>query len=413
MANTTTLLTDTQLRKAKPREKEYNLSDPGGLQLRIRPSGSKVWLFNYSKPIIRNRTNMKLGVYPDLSLVDARKTRDRYRELLAKEIDPQEHKVELDQKKSEAHKNTLKYIADKWFQIKKPDLSPEYAKSFYASLENHVFPDLGSFPIHKISAPITIDVLQPLNVAGHLKQVRLICSRLNMIMDYAVNVGIVTANPLSGIHKAFRAPKVKNYPTLEPKELPKLTQAIDSTNMSIVIRCLLKWLLHTMVRPSEAAGARWQEIDIENMLWKIPAERMKKRKPHLVPLTPQALAILEILKPISGHREHLFPNFRDPRRPVHRTTPSLVFSKMGFKDKLVPHSMRALSSTTLNEQAFDSDLIEVALAHQDKNTVRAAYNRAEYLERRRVMMQWWSNHIEEATTGMPDKGKKHLKIVNG
>ena len=412
MANTTSLLTDTQLRKAKPREKEYNLSDPGGLQLRIRPSGSKVWLFNYSKPIIGKRTNMKLGTYPNLSLTHARKSRDHYRELLAKEIDPQEYKAERVLEKSEAHRNTLKFITDEWFEIKKPDITSDYAASFYASLQNHVFPKLGACPIHKISAPIAIDVLQPLYLAGHLKQVRLICSRLNMIMDYAVNVGIITANPLSGIHKAFRTPVVSNYPTLEPADLPMLTSAIEATNMSTVIRCLFQWLLHTMTRPSETYGAKWQELDLENMIWIIPAERMKKRKQHLVPLTPQTISILDILKPISGHREHLFPNSRDPRRSVNRSTPATIFRKMGFTDKLVPHGIRALASTTLNEQAFDSDLIEMALAHKDQNAIRAVYNRAKYLERRRVMMHWWSDHIEEAATGKkPAASKKHLKIV--
>jgi integrase len=412
MANTTTNLTDTQLKRAKPRDKEYNLSDPGGLQLRIKPTGTKAWLINYRRPFTGKRTNMKIGVYPDLPLVNARKIRDEYRELLAKNIDPQEYKQEQSKKNSEAYSNTLKHVADKWFSVKSSEITKDYADDLYNSLDNHIFPKLGNKPIHKINAPETIDVLEPLAVKGKLELVKRICQRLNMIMNYAVRTGIVAANPLFGIGEAFKAPQKKHLPTIRPEELPKLMKAIENANIKLVTRCLMEWQLHTMVRPSEAAGAMWEEIDIENRLWNIPAKRMKKRKAHSVPLSEQTVSILELLRPISGHRAYLFPSDIDPKKHANSATVNMALKRMGFNGTLVSHSFRSLASTTLNERAFDADVIEAALAHQDKNSVRSAYNRAEYLERRRVLMLWWSKHIEEAAIGKkPSYSKEHLKVV--
>ena len=412
MSNTTALLSDTQLRRAKPKDREYNLSDPGGLQLRIKPSGSKAWLLNYRRPVTKRRTNMKLGVYPDLPLAEARKVRDRYRELLAKDIDPQEYKEEQGKKNSDAHTNTLKYVADKWFKVKSSEITKDYAEDLYNSLDNHIFPKLGSNPIHKIRAPETINVLEPLAEAGKLELVKRICQRLNMIMNYAVRTGIVSANPLYGIGEAFRAPKKKHLPTIKPVELPALMRAIREANVRLTTRCLIEWQLHTMVRPSEAAGAMWEEVDFKHGLWNIPAKRMKKRRAHSVPLSPQSISILKIIEPISGNGEHIFPSDISSKRPANSATVNVALKRMGYKGVLVSHGLRSLASTTLNEQGFDPDLIEAALAHQDKNSVRSAYNHAEYLERRRTMMQWWSDYIENAGSGKKlQQGKKHLKIA--
>ena len=168
-----------------------------------------------------------------------------------------------------------------------------------------------------------------------------------------------------------------------------------------------------MVRPSEAAGARWEEIDFTQSVWNIPAERMKKKHPHTVPLTPQALALLESMKPISAHLEHIFPADRNPKAHTHEQTANMALKRMGFGGRLVSHGLRSLASTTLNEQGFDADIIEAALAHRDKNTVRAAYNRAEYIERRRPMMIWWSGHIEMAMNGSVHiTGQRHLRQAN-
>ncbi len=199
---------------------------------------------------------------------------------------------------------------------------------------------------------------------------------------------------------------------LKPNELPELMNAITNASIKKVTRFLIEWQLHTMSRPAEAAGARWGEIDLENKLWIVPAERMKKRKEHKVPLTAQTIALLEELKPISGHRDFLFPSDRDPKKPCNSQTANMALKRMGFENRLVSHGLRSLASTTLNEQGFGPDDIEAALAHVDKNQVRSAYNRTDYLERRRPMMSWWSEHITAASEGnISLAGRKELKLV--
>jgi integrase len=218
-------------------------------------------------------------------------------------------------------------------------------------------------------------------------------------MTHALNTGILQHNPLSGIRSAFSAPKVTNMPTIKPDELGKLMKDISYASIKLVTRCLIEWQLHTMTRPSESAKAEWSEIDLENKLWVIPAERMKMRLEHKVPLTEQAIEILERLKPITGHRKYLFPSHIDHKKHCNVETANKALIRMGYKNRLVAHGLRALASTTLNEKAFNPDVIEAALSHVEKNEVRRAYNRAEYLESRRELMCWWSEHIQQAAIG--------------
>lgn len=405
-------LTNTQTENAKPRAKEYNLADGAGLYLRVRPAGSKIWLFNYFKPYTKKRTNMGLGEYPKVKLAAARRLAESCRSLLAIDLDPKESRDKERAAGAEAHENTLKDVADKWFNVKKAKLTPAYAEDVYNSLDNHIFPKLGSKPIHMITAPETIKVLQPLAKDGKLEMIKRICQRLNMVMDHAVNTGLThSGNPLSGISKAFIPPTRKHFPTLKPDQLGDLMKDVEEANLHYVTRCLLLFQLHTMVRPSEAAGARWEEIDLDNCLWHIPASRMKRKKAHVVPLTQQTLEILEGLQDRYGHLEHVFPSPHHPKNHTNNETVNTALKRMGYKDKLVSHGLRSLASTTLNEQGHDAELIEVALSHTDKNTVRAAYNHTDYLERRRTLMAWWSDHVLAAQTGEGVKGKKHLKLA--
>lgn len=396
MANSTAELTDTQIKRARTKLKEYNLSDGRGLQLRIKPSGLKVWLFNYQRPVSGKRTNIKLGQYPDLSLRSARKLRQDYRTLLAEGIDPQKHRVEVIKLQSEANANTLRSVADVWFEIKSHEISEHYAKDLYSSLANHVFPRIGDTPIHLIQARMVIEVLEPLQIEEKLELVKRLCQRLNMIMDFAVIRGIIEVNPLGPIGKAFKAPKKKHLPSLSPSELPELVQAIEKANITMTTRCLMEWQLHTMVRPAEAAGAKWSEMNIAKRLWKIPANRMKKERAHIVPLTEQMLGILRQMQPISGKREFVFPSARNPRSHASSAAVNMALRRMGYKGKLVSHGFRSLASTVLNEKGIEPDLIESALAHVDSNSVRAAYNRTDYIERRGPIMQWWSDYLEDA-----------------
>lgn len=396
-------LTNTEVKQAKPREKVYKLSDGKGLQLRIKPNGNKSWLLDYVKPHTGKRSSIGFGGYPEVSLADARKLRDSARQGLAKGIDPKEHKDEIKRVQQEKHANTFFHVATNWFEIKKTEIKPGTAKDLWRSLEIHLFPALSKYPISKITAPIVIDELKPIAAKGTLETVKRLSQRLNEIMTYAVNTGLIHANPLTGIRSAFKKPSKKNMPTLTPDELPELLKTLSYASIKLVTRCLIEWQLHTMVRPSEAAGAKWSEIDLVNKLWVIPAVRMKKAREHTVPLTEQSLEILQRLQPISGHREYVFPADRDPKKHANESTANAALKRMGYHNRLVAHGMRALASTTLNEQGFDGDVIESALAHVDKNEVRRAYNRAEYLERRQKLMYWWSEHIELASVGIDSR----------
>jgi len=394
MAKTPAQLTNTQIKNAKPKEKEYSLSDGQKLALRIKPSGNKVWIFTYQRPYTKKRTNLGFGSYPEVSLASARKLRTEALILLADNIDPQEHKADLRQKNELANLNTLEHIAGQWYEVKKTSVSASYSQKIYRSLELHILPKLGKLPIHKITATQAIEVLKPLSEAGKLDMLKRVTQALNQIMTFAVNTGIILHNPLTKITSAFKAPDKRHQPTLAPSELPELMKALSYANIHLLTRVMIEWQLHTMTRPSETAGARWEEIDLKAELWNIPAERMKMKRPHTIPLSPQALELLEIIKPHSGDCEFLFPS--DMKKGQHRNTQTanMALKRMGYGGRLVAHGLRALASTTLNEHEFNPDVIEAALAHTDKNEIRAAYNRAQYLEKRKVMMCWWSNEID-------------------
>lgn len=295
--------------------------------------------------------------------------------------------------------HTFKNVAIAWFELKKDAVTPAYAEDIWRSLTLYIFPDLEETPISAVTAPTVIKLLRPLETKGSLESVKRLSQRLNEIMTYGVNSGLIHSNPLTGIRSVFKKPKKKNMAVLAPDELQELMLAVANASIKRTTRCLIEWQLHTMTRPAEAATTRWADIDIEKKIWIIPPERMKKRRTHIIPLTDQAIALLNAIRPLSGHREYVFPADRNPRTHCNSQTTNMALKRMGFEGRLVSHGMRSMASTILNEQGWDPELIEVALAHVDKDEVRSAYNRADYIERRRPMMAWWSHHIQEASAG--------------
>jgi integrase len=394
-----TRLSDLKIKAAKTKDKDYTLTDGDGLQLRVRTNGSRLWNFNYIHPVTKKRINMGLGTFPELSLAHARKRTVEARELVAQGLDPKEQRDADRQAKKAATEHTFQNVATAWFELKKDSVTTAYAEDIWRSLTLHIFPDLQATPISEISAPQVIKLLRPLETKGSLETVKRLTQRLNEIMTYGVNYGLIHANPLSGIRSVFKKPKKKNMAALPPDELNELMVAIANASIKRTTRCLIEWQLHTMTRPAEAATTRWADIDFRKKIWTIPAERMKKRRTHIIPLTEQALALLEAIKPYSGHREYVFPADRNPRTHCNSQTANMALKRMGFEGRLVSHGMRSMASTILNEHGWDAELIEVALAHVDKDEVRSAYNRADYIERRRPMMAWWSEHIQQAATG--------------
>ncbi|RWA46417.1 integrase, partial [Yersinia pestis] len=250
-----------------------------------------------------------------------------------------------------------------------------------------------NIPIQELKARTLIQVLEPIKARGALETVRRLVQRINEIMIYAVNVGLIDANPASGIGNAFERPKKQHMPTIRPEELPKLMRTIAMSNLSLPTRCLLEWQLLTLIRPAEASATAWIEIDLENKQWCIPAERMKAKRDHIVPLSEQALELLEIMRPISGNRQHVFPSRNDPRNHMNSQTANAALKRIGYGGKLVAHGLRSIASTAMNEAGFNADVIEAALAHSDKNEVRKAYNRSTYLIQRQELMNWWGLEI--------------------
>ncbi|EPS4833071.1 integrase domain-containing protein [Enterobacter hormaechei] len=395
MARITRPLTNNEILKAKPREKDFTLHDGDGLFLLVKTSGKKLWRFRYQRPGSSSRTNLSLGSYPALTLAAARQIRDQHLSTLAQGMDPQQQQEqELEQSQIELD-SIFSTVAANWFQIKSRNVTDDYAKDIWRSLDKDVLPAIGAIPVQELKARTIVEALEPIKARGALETVRRLVQRINEIMIYAVNTGLIDANPASGVGMAFEKPKKQNMPTLRPEELPKLMRSLVMSNLSVTTRCLIEWQLLTLVRPSEASGARWEEIDLNAKLWTIPAERMKAKREHIVPLSPQALEILEMMKPISAHREHIFPSRNNPKQAMNSQTANAALKRIGYRGKLVAHGLRSIASTAMNEAGFNADVIEAALAHSDKNEVRKAYNRSTYLLQRKGLMEWWGTEIHK------------------
>ncbi|HAW3691971.1 TPA: tyrosine-type recombinase/integrase [Escherichia coli] len=400
MAKIAKKLTDTEIKSTKPADKEINLFDGDGLILRIAPlskGGKKNWYFRYAVPVSKKRTKMSLGTYPHLTLARARALRDEYLSLLANGIDPQVHNNDKANALKNATEHTLQTVARKWLdeKVKTSGISQDHAEDIWRSLERNIFPGLGNVPVNEIRPKLLKQHLDPIEQRGVLETLRRIISRLNEIFRYAATEELIEFNPADNLGQRFSKPKKQNMPALPPSELPRFLVALNNAFIRLETRLLIEWQLLTWVRPGEAVRTRWSDIDIETDMWNIPAEFMKMKKPHQVPLSKGALRVLESMKAISGHREWVFPSIKAPLNHMHEQTANAAIIRMGFGGKLVAHGMRSIARTAAEESGqFRTDVLEAALAHSKKDEIIAAYNRAEYLVERVVLMQWWSDFVE-------------------
>lgn len=287
MARTTRPLTNTEVLRSKAIDKDLTLHDGDGLFMVVKTTGKKLWRFRYQRSATKQRTMMGLGAFPALSLADARRLRADYLSLLANGIDPQTQAEQVTEQQLIALDSIFSTVAANWFALKQAGVTADYAKDIWRSLEKDIFPTIGEIPVQEIKARKLIEALEPIKARGALEIVGRLVQRINEIMIYAVNTGLIDANPASGIGMAFEKPKKQHIPTLRPEELPKLMRSLVMSNLSIPTRCLIEWQLLTLVRPSEASGARWTEINLDARLWTIPAERMKAKREHIVPLSSQ------------------------------------------------------------------------------------------------------------------------------
>ncbi|MBB1292372.1 MULTISPECIES: tyrosine-type recombinase/integrase [Pseudoalteromonas] len=390
-------LTDRKIKSIVATGKEQSFSDGNCLVLRVRANGTKSWRFKYT--VNKKVTKLSLGAYPAVTLAEARSVAVNYMQLLAKGIDPKEYESTKKLEASRKLANTFLAAAELWFERKQPTVTPHHAAREWRTLEMYIFPKLQDTPLESITAIDTIEILRPLETDGKHSTIKRICQSLNQIMDYSVNHGFISANPLAKIIKVFTKNTVEHMATIKPDELPDFLTALNSSQtIQNKTKFLILWQLHTMTRSKEAAGTKWADINIEEAVWMIPAEEMKRRRAHRVPLTSATLAILEQMKPLSGHHEYVFPSERNEKSHASTYTVNAAIKRsLGYKDKLVAHGLRSVASTALHEKGYDSLLVEACLAHADENETRAAYNRSDYLEQRRPIMGWWSEFIENSS----------------
>ncbi|OHX15708.1 MULTISPECIES: integrase arm-type DNA-binding domain-containing protein [Chromobacterium] len=386
-------LTDTAIRNAKPREdgKPAKLADGGSLFLWVMPNGAKYWRMAYR--FDGKQKTLSFGVYPATSLKDARDKREAARKLLAAGTDPNAAKKEQKRERQLTVENSFEIVAREWYDKQLPRWTDDHAVRILDSLKADAFPDLGKQPVSQLTAPMILDTIRKIEKRGAVETAQRVLQRISAVIRYAIQTGRAVHNPATDLTGAIRAKKVEHRPALPRGELREFYRRLAAEPLYIPTRIAMHLLMLTFVRPGELRAARWEEFDEERAEWRIPAERMKMREPHLVPLSRQALELLKELRPLTGKSALLFPAVTDLKKPMSENTLGYAMGRMGYKGTATPHGFRALASTVLNEEGFDPDIIEKQLAHAERNKVRAAYHRAEYLEERRKMMQWWAEFL--------------------
>lgn len=388
-------LTDTEIRKAKSTEKAYRMTDGGGLYLLVTPAGGKLWRWKYR--FAGTEKLMALGKYPDVSLAMARTRHAEQRRVLASGIDPMVERKAAKSAGSGAIENAFEIVARAWWDHWKDDKSPRHAQYVMRRLEMDVFPTLGGRSMDSIEAPNLVALTKSIQERGALDIAKRALETIGQIFRFAVAHGHAKRNPASDFKPSdvLKTSRKINYARIESKELPTLLRAIEVYQGFPVTRLAMKFMALTFVRTGELIRAKWAEIDIEAARWNIPAERMKMRTPHIVPLAKQALGILQLLASLTGDSEWLFPGDRDPKRPISNNTILKALARMGYQGEMTGHGFRGLASTLLHEQGYPHEHIELQLAHAPRNAVSAAYNHALYLEPRAKMMQDWADFLEE------------------
>ncbi|MBW9265840.1 MAG: integrase arm-type DNA-binding domain-containing protein [Candidatus Thiodiazotropha sp. (ex. Lucinisca nassula)] len=390
-------LTDTAIRNAKPHDKARKLFDGGGLFLLINPNGSKYWRFKYRFHGVEKL--LALGVYPDVSLKSARDKRDAARQQIADGVDPSEARKA--EKAARASENSLEAVAREWWSGRVPNWSEGHASRVMLRLENDVFPWIGSKPIGDINPPELLTVLRRVEKRGALETAHRIHQSCGQIFRYAIATHRANRDPSADLKDALPPANPKHHASItDPKQIGELLRAIDGYQGQFVTRCALQLAPLVFVRPGELRHAEWSEIDLDMAEWRIPAEKMKMSTVHIVPLSTQAVAILIEIKPLTGYGKYVFPGIRSNKRPMSENTVTGALRRLGYASgEMTGHGFRSMASTVLNEQGWHKDAIERQLAHMERNSIRAAYNYAEYLPERVKMMQAWADYLDGLKSG--------------
>jgi integrase len=387
-------LTVAAVRAAKPQEKSYRLSDEKGMYLEVTAAGGKYWRLKYR--FAGKEKLLALGVFPEVSVADARQARDDARRLLSKGVDPSEAKKAAKRAAVVASANSFEAVAIEWFERHKPKWTPGYADKIDRRLRRDVFPAIGSRPIAQITAQELLAALRKIEARGVHETARRARQDCGHIFRYAIATGRAERDVAADVMGALHPVITKHHASItDPERVGALIRAIEGYDGAFVTKCALQLAPLLFVRPGELRKAEWSEIDLDAAEWRIPAERMKMRAPHIVPLSTQAVAILRKLHPVTGSERYVFPGVRGRGRPMSENTINAALRRLGYaKDEMTGHGFRSMASTLLNEQGFNRDWIERQLAHAERDSVRAAYNYAEFLPKRRKMMQAWATYLD-------------------
>lgn len=405
------MLTDTKIRNTKKSDKPIKLTDSGGLYLEVRPSGAKLWRYRYriagkenvfalgeitKEPIGETDAEKYERIQQGrLTLFEARAERDKCRGLVKQGRHPSHNRQARLVARVSENSNTFQAIAMEWIAQRKPEWTASYLKQVENILEADVYPYIGTLPMRSITAARLLEIIKRVEKRGAETVAILIRQWASAIFRYAVSTLRVDADPAAALKGAIHKPKVEHSKPLSRKDLPEFMKSLDNYGGYRTTVIAMHVLLLTFVRTAELRAAEWSEFDLDASEWRIPAERMKKRELHIVPLSTQVVELIRELHTLTGGQKFLFPNYRTPKTCMTATTLNRALERMGYRGKFSSHGFRATASTVLNEMGYRSDVIERQLAHAERNKVRASYNQAEYLPERKIMMQGWASLIDE------------------
>ena len=394
-----TELTDTAIKNAKPKDKQWKLSDRKGLFVLVHPNGAKYWRMKYR--FAGKEKTLSFGIYPDVSLKKARESRDEARKLISNGVDPGSIKKQTKQTTKEPTKNNFDSIVREWLAKRSQSWSELHVIKITRLFERDLFPWLGGRPIADITAPELLAVVRRIEDRGAVHTAHRALSNCGSVFRYAISTQRASRDPSNDLRGALSPMKSESFATItDPQEVGQLLRAIESYRGTFITRTALKLSPMLFVRPGELRKAEWSEFDLEKCEWRIPEIKMKRRRVHIVPLPSQAIEILKELYPLSGSGRHLFPSSKYKDRPISESAVLGAIRRLGYeRGQMTAHGFRHMASTILNEQGWSSDAIERQLAHVEGNKVRAAYNHAQYLDERRKMMQHWADYLDSLKEG--------------
>lgn len=391
-------LTDTQCKGFKAQSKSYKKSDGQGLYLLITPAEQKYWRMNYR--FADKSKTLALGVYPYISLKEAREKRDEAKKQLREGLDPSFEKKKTKIALKMSNSSDFESIVHEWFDMRREGFSKNYEKQIESLMRRDIFPFIGKRPIMDITAQELLIVLRQIESRGALDMAHRARQCCGQIFRYAIAIGKAERDPTQDLKGALKTRKVINHKYLTEAQLPAFFEKLSRYEGEKLTALALRFIILTFVRTTELRDMPWEgELDREQELWRIPKERMKNGMPHIVPLSRQAINTLEDIHKITAKWDYVFPNSVNPHKCMSENTMLFAMYRMGYHSRATVHGFRATASTILYEHGFTSEIVERQLAHVERNKVKAAYNHAEYLKERRAMMQWWADHLE---TMMPE-----------